>query len=143
MKSVMELVYIDIDKSYDVNTKQERGIAFLKGDVSADWDIITDSSYVIAQKNELGIRDDIIRHIQDGSRFIYNVEYEAGLGGTTFMCKLAYLLHDDYPTVIVSRYIENDLVNYLLEIYRRSLKGVVIFVDSNNLSFNEASKLQN
>lgn len=33
MKSVMELVHIDIDKSYDVNTKQERGIAFLKGDI--------------------------------------------------------------------------------------------------------------
>ena len=143
MKSVMELVHIDIDKSYDVNTKQERGIAFLKGDIPADWDIINDSNYVIAQKNELGVRDDIIRHIQEGSRFIYNVEYEAGLGGTTFMRKMAYLLHDDYPTVIVSRYIENDLVNYLLEIYRRSLKGVIIFVDSNNLSFNEASKLQN
>ena len=142
MKSVMELVYIDIDKSYDVNTKQERGVAFLKGDIPADWDIINDKSYVIAQKNELSVRDDIIRHIQDGSRFIYNVEYEAGLGGTTFMRKMAYLLHDDYPTVIISRYIEGDLVNYLLEIYRRSLKGVVIFVDSNNLSFNEASKLQ-
>lgn len=143
MKSVMELVYVDIDNSYDVNTKKERGEAFLNGDIPADWDIINDSSYVIAQKNELSVRDDIIRHIQDGSRFIYNVEYEAGLGGTTFMRKMAYLLHDDYPTVIVSRYIENDLVNYLLEIYRRSLKGVVIFVDSNNLSFNEASKLQN
>ncbi|MCI8939612.1 MAG: hypothetical protein HFH12_06400 [Dorea sp.] len=142
MRSVMELVYIDIDKSYDVATKQERGIAFLRGDIPADWDIINDSNYVITQKNELGIRDDIIRHIRDGSRFVYNVEYEAGLGGTTFMRKMAYLLHDDYPTVIVSRYIEKDLVNYLLEIYRRSLKGIVIFVDSNNLSFNEASKLQ-
>lgn len=142
MRSVMELVYIDIDKSYDVNTKQERGVAFLRGDIPADWDIINDSSYVIAQKNELSIRDEIIRHIQDGSRFVYNVEYEAGLGGTTFMRKMAYLLHDDYPTVIVSRYIENELVNYLLELYRRSKKGIVIFVDSNNLSSNEASKLQ-
>ena len=142
MKTAMELVYIDIDKSYDVNTRQERGIKYLRGDIPADWDIIYDSSYVIAQKNELDIRDDIIHHIQEGSRFIYNVEYEAGLGGTTFMRKMAYLLHDDYPTIIVNRYIENDLVNYLLEIYRRSLKGVVIFIDSNNLSFNEASKLQ-
>lgn len=143
MKSVMELVYIGIESSYDINTKQERGIAFLKGKISADWDIINDQNYVIAQKNELNVRDDIIRHIQDGSRFIYNVEYEAGLGGTTFMRKMAYLLHDDYPTVIVSRYIENELVNYLLEIYKRSKKGVLIFIDSNNLSFNEASKLQN
>ena len=142
MRSVMELVYIDIDKSYDVNTKQERGIAFLRGDIPADWDIICDKSYVISQENELEIRDDIICCIQDGSRFVYNVEYEAGLGGTTFMRKMAYLLHDDYPTVIVSRYIENDLVKYLLEIYKRSLKGIVIFVDSNNLSSNEASKLQ-
>lgn len=143
MRSVMELVYIGIEESCDASTKQERGLDFLKGDISADWDIINDKNYVIAQKNELGVRDDIIRYIQEGSRFVYNVEYEAGLGGTTFMRKMAYLLHDDYPTVIVSRYIESDLVNYLLEIYRRSKKGVVIFVDSNNLSFNEASKLQN
>lgn len=142
MKSVMELVYIGIENSCDINTQKERGVAFLKGDISADWDIINNENYVIAQKNELSIRDDIIRHIHDGSRFVYNIEYEAGLGGTTFMRKMAYLLHDDYPTVIVSRYIENDLVNYLLEIYKRSKKGVVIFVDSNNLSFNEASKLQ-
>ena len=144
MKSVMDIVYIDIEKKlYEEKNKQERGVAFLKGDISADWDIVNDENYVIAQKNEISIRDDIIRCMQDGSRFIYKVEYEAGLGGTTFMRKLAFLLHDDYPTVVVSRYIESDLVKYLLEIYMRSRKGIIIFADSNNLSFNETMKLQN
>lgn len=37
MKSVMELVYIGIENSCDINTQKERGVAFLKGDISADW----------------------------------------------------------------------------------------------------------
>lgn len=44
---------------------------------------------------------------------------------------------------MVTRYVESDLANYLLEIYKRSKKGLVILVDSNNVSYTEISRLQN
>lgn len=142
MKSYLELVYIGIEKDCDPTTKQQRGLNFLQGNVKADWDIVCDDNYVVPQNNEISMRDEIIRHIQDGSRFIYNVEYEAGLGGTTFMRKMAYLLHDDFPTIVLNRYIENDVASTLWEIYRRTLKGLIIFIDSNSISYAETLKLQ-
>lgn len=142
MKSYLELVYIGIEKDFDLATKRQRGLNFLQGNAKADWDIVCDDNYVVPQNNEINMRDEIIRHIQDGSRFIYTVDYEAGLGGSTFMRKMAYLLHDDFPTIVLNRYIENDVASTLWEVYRRTLKGLVIFVDSNSISYAETLKLQ-
>lgn len=143
MKSVMEILYLGIESSFDVSTKNIRGEAFLRGNVPADWDIVLDDNFVVAQEKEREIRNNIIHELEDGSRSVYRIEYEAGLGGTTFMRRIGFQLHHDYPTVVVYRYIENDLASYLLEIYSRSLKNLVILVDSNDVSSSEVSKLQN
>lgn len=143
MKSVMEVLYLGIESSFDASTKNIRGESFLHGNVPADWDVILDDCFVVAQEKETEIRNNIIHKLEDGSRSIYRIEYEAGLGGTTFMRRVGLQLHRDYPTVIVHRYIENDLASYLFEIYSRSLKHLVILVDSNDMSSSEVSKLQN
>lgn len=143
MRSVMDVIYLGIEKSLDPNTKKARGEAFLKGNANADWDIVLDDKYVIAQEKESDIRNSIIHALEGGTRTVCKVEYEAGLGGTTFMRRLGFQLHNDYPTVIVSRYLENVLVDYLFEIYSCSLKKLVILVDSNEVSANEVSRFQN
>lgn len=143
MKSVMEVLYLDIESSLDINTKDIRGESFLRGNVPADWDIVLDDSFVVAQEKENEIRNSIIYKLEDGSRSVYRIEYEAGLGGTTFMRRIGLQLYRNYPTVIVHRYIENELANYLFEIYSHSLKNLVVLVDSNDMSYSEITKLQN
>ncbi len=143
MKSVMDIVYIGIEQNVSADEKKAHGLAYLKGEIPASWDIINDSGYVIPYRNELNIRDEIIHNIQDGSRNVLQIRYEAGLGGTTFLRKLAFLLHDNYPTVLINRYVEKELVSFLLEIYKISKTGIVILADSNTIELSEVNKLQN
>lgn len=143
MKSVMEVLHLGIEASFDMSTKSIRGESFLRGNISADWDIVMDDNFVVVQEKEAEIRNNIIHKLEDGSRSVYRIEYEAGLGGTTFLRRIGFQLHRDYPTVIAHRYIENDLASYLLDIYSRSYKNLVILVDSNDMSSSEVSKLQN
>lgn len=141
MKSVFELVYMGIEKETVSESIEHRGGAFLRGDIQADWDIVANNDYCIFQNCEQSIREEIIRRLKNRERGIYTIDYEAGLGGTTFMRKMSFLLHEAYPTIIVTRYVENTVISYLLEIYKNSLKEMVLLIDSNNLSFSEVVKL--
>ena len=142
MKSVFNLVYLGIEKENEANSMEHRGGEFLRGAIQADWDFVGNDRYCIPQDSEQSIREEIIKRLKNKEKSIFSIDYEAGLGGTTFMRKMAYLLHDAYPTIIITRYIETTLVSFLLELYKNSYKEIVLFVDSNDLSFNEVSKLQ-
>lgn len=141
MKSVFELVHVGIEKEIVSGSIQQRGGSFLRGEIQADWDLVANSDYCISQNSEQSIREEIVRRLKNREKSVYIIDYEAGLGGTTFMRKMAFLLHDAYPTVIIRRYVENTVVSYLLEIYKNSYKEMLLFVDSNDLSFHEVSKL--
>ena len=143
MKQCMELIYIGVEKQYESATKDTRIKGFLMGDQRADWDFIESEDCILPQPKEYEYRDEIISAIKGGNRRLIRFKYQAGLGGTTFMRRLAFLLHNSYPTVICSRYIEGIIVDYLLKIYKKSNKGVAILVDSNDLSLTEVNKLNN
>lgn len=142
MKSVFDLIYIGIEKQYDKETQDDRANDFLHGECKVDWDLVENEEYVIQQKNELSIKDEISKEIQENKRSIYTIDYQAGIGGTTFLRRLAFLFHKQYPTAILTRYIETTTLEFLLEIYMQSYKEVIIFADSNDISYNEILKLQ-
>lgn len=142
MKSVLDLVYLGIEKQYDKETQNDRANKFLHGESKVDWDLLDNEEYVIQQTNESMIKDEINKGILENKRSIYVIDYQAGVGGTTFLRRLAFQFHKQYPTVIMTRYIEATTLEYLLEIYRQSFKAIIIFVDSNDISYNEILKLQ-
>lgn len=75
-----------------------------------------------------------------GRNFL-KVVYQPGLGGSTFLRRLAFELHGEYPTLMVNRYLSNITANAIRKVYERCRFTLLVLVDCNYVLYDDAKKL--
>jgi len=137
MREVLELVYEDIENDV-FDEKDEK--KFYRGECKISWNMLYRNCDV-RHISEVEIKETIKKSILDNKRSILQIKYEPGVGGTTFLRRLAYLLHNENPTVIVEKYYEKLVAEYIFDIYNRSRRAIAILVDNNNLTSTQVEQL--
>ncbi len=135
-----ELVYIGIE-----NRQSDNGTSsldeFYRGMTNISWQMLA--------KNTVGMRPSIYNECKTKLLEIYKkmgssrikFYYKRGMGGTTCIRQLAYDIHENYPTIIITSYTQDSTADEIQKLYNLCKMPIVIFIDSNNLYNEEVEKL--
>ena len=119
----MEILYLGIEK----NAIKEDRLDFLRGKMPLSW-------YGANLKDSFDVRHPrqkaVLKDIQEKDRMVYYIEHEPGVGGTTFVRRLAWELHDVNPTVILKDYRDGErIVKKLGKIFDKTRERIFIIAN--------------
>lgn len=120
----MEILYLGIEK----NTIQEDRLDFLRGKMPLSW-------YGANLKDPFDVRHPkqkaVLKDIQEkDKKGIYFIKHEPGVGGTTFVRRLAWELHEDNPTIILKDYRDGErIVKKLETIFNKTRERIFVIAN--------------
>ena len=120
----MEILYLGIEK----NAVPEDRLDFLRGKMPLSW-------YGANLKDPFDVRHPkqktVLKAIQEKDRKgVYYIKHEPGVGGTTFVRRLAWEIHDENPTVILKDYRDGErIVKKLDKIFEKTRERLLIIAN--------------
>lgn len=107
---------------------------FLKGSTEISWQGLKRGFDVKRSNYNAKLLFPIQEYLKNRSRVVLPlITYLPGVGGTTLLRRVAFDLHDSYPTFILEKYIEGQTDSLIFELYRYSRLPILILIDSNHL----------
>ena len=140
MKDFIEIVYQNIENEALQENIESIPNSFYRGEKQISWKLLK-QNYDVRHSNESNILNNIRNLVSVGKRSIRKVLYEAGVGGSTFLRRTAYELHNEIPTLIIHRYNETFVAEYVYELYKVFKKTILILIDSNDLARDSVESL--
>ena len=141
MKNYFEPVFIGIEHDAENNNVTDP-IYFYKGASRITWKMLSDEVDIVPNITEKCISR--IKEIcaNKGNSKI-RMYYNRGMGGTTLLRRLAFLLHNEFPAIMINSYTKEKTADEIEKLYNLSKKTVVIFIDCNRLYHEETENLHN
>ena len=140
LSDYIEILTIGIENDPLYNTGLP--VNFFKGEQLVTWQMIADSIDLprsdYTHKNAEVIRDNLTH----GRRSILNLKYEPGVGGTTYLRRLAFAMHNEFPTILMHRYIPSYTIDALRKVYDHCQMPILIASDSNEVTIDNISALR-
>lgn len=136
-----DVLYSGCDKCSDPEKYQSDKCDFHSGKI-APWSIFATPEGAVSLFEEQAeyYKKIIVEKLKKADRNnIVRIEYEPGIGGTTFCRKLCHSLHHDWPVVCVMRGNISEMAQELDTLYDVLKKGIIILVD--NMEANDVEKL--
>lgn len=106
--------------------------------------------------SELDIRKDIDRSITEelknniteslssrSSGEIFCLKYEPGAGATTVALRIAWDLHEKYPTIILNKYDKKHTVENILRIFNITQQAIFLLIDDININESQINDISN
>ena len=80
------------------------------------------------------------RRIAEAENSFFTIGYRPGHGGTTLLRRIAWDLHNTYPTLIIQRYFQG-CARRLLSLRNATAGKLVLLIDSNDMTYADANHL--
>jgi len=135
----VEPVFIGIENIGDENP-DDTIFNFYTGRCAITWKMLKNNVDVIRHDQPMILRN-LREWLSQTARPIKRLAYMAGAGGSTFMRRIAYELHRDYPTVIVNNYLQDDTAKSISKIYEICKNTMQVLIDCNNIVEADAKRL--
>lgn len=141
LEDSFEVVYkgIDITEIDDpIKTNPEE---FYKGTTQISWYGLN-RGFDIERDHLLFIEERINKDLQERARAIRGIHYMPGIGGSTFMRRLAWKYHNIYPVLILHNYLGEQTSKSLEKLYNIYCKlPIIVMADCNSVSLVDLLRL--
>jgi len=111
----------------DINESEENRRAFLIGENKISWYGLK-NRFDVERQNFKKFLKKIERIIESGRGKIHLV-HEAGFGGTTVARKIAWEMHNDYPTLILRKYRDGKVRELLTMLHQKTRKTIFVIME--------------
>lgn len=139
LQDSFDVMYSEMEtQQYEDITKTSR-VYFYRGEEKISWYGLKEH-FDVTRREQRDIISDIISDMDERGRLLKKVCYEAGMGGTTLLRRIAWELKEKYPTLIITRLNEQSTKN-IQKIYSVTLMPILIFADSNMVDIDDIQKL--
>lgn len=132
-RDMFEIVYLDIDENDKEMEEKTNPEYYYKGISDISWYGLR-KNFDISRVQKIDTIRRIQKNMEDKARVLINIQYEPGIGGTSYMRRLAWEFHQQYPTLILNKYREDDSANIVQKIYLDTKMPILVFADSNRVS---------
>lgn len=136
----LELIYKGIEDSLTIEESDKSESAFYRGGKISWFGL--DNHFDVDRK----VTGDLLKSIKEGfnkdEKNIVIIPHEPGVGGSTVARRLAWDLHEEYPTVFVRDYHSNTSQR-ITRLYRHTAKHIVVFIEVNEIGLDNCYKLYN
>jgi hypothetical protein len=112
----------------DINENEESRRAFLIGENRISWFGLKNRFDVERQNFNKKFLKTIERVIDNGRGKIFLV-HEAGFGGTTVARRIAWEIHNDYPTLILKQYKDVKVRESLIMLHEKTRKTIFVILE--------------
>lgn len=136
----LELVYKGIEESSSIEASDKSEIVFYKG-AKVSW-FGLDHHFDVDRKVTNDLLNLIKASLYKEEKDIVIIPHEPGVGGSTVARRLAWELHEEYPTVFVREYRSNT-AQKIIRLFRHTAKHVVVFIEVNEVGLDNCHKLYN
>lgn len=139
----IEPVYFGIENSDEVIENSESYYYdFYIGKREITWRMLADEIDLPRSEWSRANESEIRKKLTVGGHTVLKKYYEPGLGGTTYIHRLAFDLHGDYPTVLVHNYIYDNTAKAIRKLYDCCKLPMLILIDGNKVSEDNVMQLQ-
>lgn len=112
----------------DVDLDDEDRRSFLIGENKISWFGLKHRFDVERQKFNTKFLKPIEKVIESGRGKIY-LNHEAGFGGTTISRRIAWEIHNDYPTLILKNYRDIKIRESLIKLHEKTRKTIFVIME--------------
>ncbi|MBY0004047.1 hypothetical protein H7K05_01830 [Priestia aryabhattai] len=141
MSEDFEIVYKGIEFSNSISEDDKNEIFFYKG-TKISWYGL-DNHFDIDRKATNEIQDFVKLNLQKGENNFLRISHDPGVGGSTMGRRIAWNLHEDFPTILIKNYREKTTASSIVRLYRKSSKSVLVIIEAGEISVENAKKLFN
>lgn len=135
-----EIIYMGIEERESRFPENVAPENYYKGIMDISWYGLNKHFDVPrSAKNEIVHK--IHKNLDEKARVLYSIQYEAGIGGTSFLRRLAWEFHTQCPTLILRRYETDKSCDILNKVYSETKLPILVFADSNNVASVDIEKL--
>lgn len=135
VQDILEPIYIGIEQNQnDPLANDDEKNKFYKGEQKISWHMLA-QNVDLSRDNYSKENEKIIREQLASSAYapILELRYEAGVGATTYLRRLAYNLHRDLPTVFVHKFNIQYTISALHKIYECCQQALLLLIDGNEV----------
>lgn len=140
LRDSFEVVYVDIASDEENDATKINPRDFYQGNTAISWYGIQEN-FDVKNKDKDIIIDKIKLDMQERGRLLKKVYYEAGIGGTTLLRRIAWQLRKTYPTLILEK-VNIQTAKNIQKIYDLTHNPIMIFADNNLITLEEVQNLQ-
>ena len=140
IRDCLEPVYIGIEDQESAMTSFDDPINFYLGKQTITWSMLKNGVDLI--RNTMQTTIQFLRGKLDGKGHNFlQLAYQPGQGGSTFLRRIAFEMHMEYPTILITRYIANITISAIRKIYDKCRTDLLILIDCNNVQIDNAKLL--
>lgn len=140
LQDSFEVVYKGIENSEVGDLIKDNAENFYKGICELSW-IGAKKHFDINRNKLIKVKEKIKTNFNDRGRIIKALKYSPGVGGTTFMRRLAWEMHDEFPVLILKNYISSHTSKNVEKLFNKCKIPILILADSNDIFAIDAFKL--
>ena len=140
LEEFCEPVYLSLGKETSDQGSEVRD--FYRGFRKISWRELALRKDLPRDCYQSNILPNLMRQIAESENPFFTIGYNPGYGGTTLLRRIAWDLHEKYPTLIVHRY--SPICVQRLQALRSEIETVgrlVLLIDSNDMSYSDADRL--
>lgn len=141
LRQYVDLVFLGVEQE---ESEDARFIPedFYRGYSYVTWKMIAQGGIAVIPEYFESWKKNLEEYCSKSGTPRLRLNYRRGMGGTTCLRMLAFSMHEKYPTIIVHTYAQGSTADEIAKLYALCNKPLLIFVDTNQLYYEEVRKLR-